>query len=79
MLIDDAARLQSTYPGQNADHIKEQQIVVVKQWETLQAAVGERQAALQASIELQKFLSQVVFFFLSVSCWGTFLRKTESS
>ncbi|KAK2710872.1 hypothetical protein QYM36_012149, partial [Artemia franciscana] len=59
VLIDDAARLQSTYPGQNADHIKEQQIVVVKQWETLQAAVGERQAALQASIELQKFLSQV--------------------
>ena len=59
VLVDDAARLQVEYPGENADHIKEQQEMVVQEWTKLQERASQRKDMLQASLQLQKFLSSV--------------------
>ena len=58
-LIDDSARLQSAYPGGNAEHIRKQQELVVQNWNNLQEKAAHRKGLLQASFSLQKFISSV--------------------
>ncbi|KAI1295446.1 Spectrin alpha chain, non-erythrocytic 1 [Halotydeus destructor] len=58
-LIDDSARLQSAYPGGNADHILQQQEIVVQHWNTLQERAALRKDHLLASFALQKFIAVV--------------------
>ncbi|KAH7971901.1 hypothetical protein HPB52_003666 [Rhipicephalus sanguineus] len=52
-------RLQAAYPGGNAEHIAEQQQLVVDQWAALQEKVAQRKDQLKESLQLQKFLSMV--------------------
>ncbi|GIY06493.1 hypothetical protein CDAR_514752 [Caerostris darwini] len=59
ILVDDSARLQGSYPGGNADHILEQQNIVIENWNTLQEKAAERKIKLQASYQLQRFLASV--------------------
>ncbi|XP_035225862.1 spectrin beta chain, non-erythrocytic 1-like isoform X1 [Stegodyphus dumicola] len=59
ILVDDSARLQGAYPGGNADHILEQQNIVIENWNTLQERAAQRKIELQASYQLQRFLSSV--------------------
>lgn len=59
VLVDDSVRLQAAYPGGNAEHIAEQQNIVVDNWSNLQAKVAERKEQLKESLQLQKFLSMV--------------------
>ncbi|RWS30125.1 spectrin beta chain: non-erythrocytic 1-like protein, partial [Leptotrombidium deliense] len=59
VLIDDSARLQAAYPGGNAEHILKQQQLVVQQWNTLQERAALRKDHIQASYQLQRFISSV--------------------
>lgn len=59
MLVDDSARLQAAYPGGNAEHIKAQQALVVDSWNALQDRMARRKEELQASHDLQRFLTSV--------------------
>uniref|UniRef100_A0A2R5L953 Putative spectrin beta chain non-erythrocytic 5 isoform x6 n=1 Tax=Ornithodoros turicata TaxID=34597 RepID=A0A2R5L953_9ACAR len=59
VLVDDSVRLQAAYPGGNAEHIAEQQNIVVNNWSTLQEKVAQRKEQLKESLQLQKFLSMV--------------------
>ncbi|XP_065309042.1 spectrin beta chain-like isoform X2 [Dermacentor albipictus] len=59
VLVDDSVRLQAAYPGGNAEHIAEQQQLVVDQWAALQEKVAQRKDQLKESLQLQKFLSMV--------------------
>lgn len=64
ILVDDSARLQGCYPGGNADHILEQQNIVIDNWNTLQERAAQRKIELQASYQLQRFLASVRNFVL---------------
>lgn len=57
--MDDSVRLQAAYPGGNAEHIAQQQGLVVDQWSALQDKVAQRKDQLKESLQLQKFLSMV--------------------
>ena len=57
--MEDAVRLQSLYPGNNASHIANQQNMVVQNWTALQERSAHRREALQASCDLHRFLAQV--------------------
>lgn len=59
VLVEDAARLQTMYPGHNAVHIDDQQKIVVTNWEDLKERSAHRRDQLQASCDLQRFLTQV--------------------
>ncbi|CAG2161762.1 unnamed protein product, partial [Oppiella nova] len=59
VLIDDSVRLQAAYPGGNAQHIAEQQSIVVEHWEALQQKVVIRKAQLQQSYQLQALVASV--------------------
>ncbi|XP_040070142.1 spectrin beta chain, non-erythrocytic 1 [Ixodes scapularis] len=59
VLVDDSVRLQAAYPGGNAEHIAEQQRLVVDQWSALQDKVARRKEQLKESLQFQKFLSMV--------------------
>ncbi|XP_034253991.1 spectrin beta chain, non-erythrocytic 1 isoform X5 [Thrips palmi] len=59
VLVEDAARLQALYPGNNATQIAQQQTVVLSSWTTLQDRSAQRREELQASCDLQRFLTQV--------------------
>ncbi|KAL1471295.1 hypothetical protein MTO96_023750 [Rhipicephalus appendiculatus] len=54
VLVDDSVRLQAAYPGGNAEHIAEQQQLVVDQWAALQEKVAQRKDQLKESLQLQK-------------------------
>jgi spectrin beta len=58
--VEDAARLEAQYPGQNAAHIAQQQNIVVSSWSLLQERSANRREELHASSELQRFLAQVI-------------------
>jgi spectrin beta len=58
--VEDAARLEALYPGQNATHIAQQQSIVVSSWSMLQELSANRREELHASCELQRFLTQVI-------------------
>ncbi|XP_037069817.1 spectrin beta chain, non-erythrocytic 1-like [Pollicipes pollicipes] len=57
VLVDDSAQLQESYPT-NAEHIAEQQQLVVGSWDQLHQRAAQRKEELQASLELQRFLTQ---------------------
>lgn len=57
--MEDAARLQALYPGNNATQIAQQQTVVLSSWTALQDRSAQRREELQASCDLQRFLTQV--------------------
>jgi spectrin beta len=59
VLVEDAARLQALYPGNNAAHIDQQQKIVLANWEELKDRAAHRRDQLQASCDLQRFLTQV--------------------
>lgn len=59
VLIDDAARLQALYPGNNATRIDQQQQIVLANWEELKEKSAHRKDLLHASCDLQRFLTQV--------------------
>lgn len=59
VLVEDASRLQAHYPGNNAVHIQQQQHIVVDHWEELKERSAHRRDQLQASCDLQRFLTQV--------------------
>jgi len=60
VLVEDASRLQVHYPGNNAVHIDQQQQIVVAHWEELKERSAHRRDQLQASCDLQRFLTQVL-------------------
>ncbi|KAJ8678764.1 hypothetical protein QAD02_014551 [Eretmocerus hayati] len=59
VLVEDSARLQSLYPGNNAVHINQQQKIVLANWDELKEQSAHRRDQLQASCDLQRFLTQV--------------------
>lgn len=57
VLVEDAARLQTHYPGQNAAQISHQQQLVLDHWAALQQRASDRREHLNAACDLNKFLS----------------------
>lgn len=72
VLVDDSARLQSAYPGSNAEHIAEQQALVIDNWNTLQEKASRRKEELHASYDLQRFLADS----RNLINWSSDLRAT---
>lgn len=70
ILVDDSARLQAAYPGQNAEHILEQQMIVLENWNTLSERATHRKRELQASCDLHRFLASV----RDLTNWASGLR-----
>lgn len=66
VLVEDASRLQAHYPGNNAVHIDQQQQIVVAHWEELKERSAHRRDQLQASCDLQRFLTQVYTIFIII-------------
>ncbi|XP_076644007.1 spectrin beta chain, non-erythrocytic 5 kst isoform X2 [Halictus rubicundus] len=75
VLVEDASRLQAHYPGNNAVHIDQQQQIVVAQWDELKERSAHRRDQLQASCDLQRFLTQV----RDLMNWAAGLRATMST
>ncbi|XP_015599750.1 spectrin beta chain, non-erythrocytic 1 isoform X3 [Cephus cinctus] len=75
VLVEDAATLQVLYPGNNATHIDQQQQIVVSNWEELKERSAHRRDQLQASCDLQRFLTQV----RDLMNWAAGLRATMST
>ena len=71
VLIDDSVRLQALYPGGNAQHISEQQKMVVEHWTALQEKVVVRKCLLQQSYQLQALVRTV----RDLDNWATGLDK----
>lgn len=69
VLVDDAARLQATYPS-NRVQIQQKQELVVTAWRGLKERADLRRDQLQASVDLQKFLTQV----RDLTSWASGLR-----
>ncbi|XP_045137790.1 spectrin beta chain, non-erythrocytic 1-like isoform X9 [Portunus trituberculatus] len=72
VLVDDSARLQAAYPGSNAEHIAEQQALVVENWNVLQDKASKRKEQLLAAADLQKFLAHS----RDLISWSSDLRAT---
>ncbi|XP_050536729.1 spectrin beta chain, non-erythrocytic 5 isoform X2 [Daktulosphaira vitifoliae] len=72
ILVEDAVKLQTLYPGSNAAHIAKQQETVIRSWTSLQNRSAHRREALQASCDLQRFLAQV----RDLVNWSSSLRAT---
>lgn len=75
VLVEDAARLQTLYPGNNAAHIDQQQKIVLANWEELKERSAHRRDQLQASCDLQRFLTQV----RDLANWAAGLCATMST
>ncbi|XP_026666604.1 spectrin beta chain, non-erythrocytic 5 isoform X2 [Ceratina calcarata] len=75
VLVEDASRLQAHYPGNNAVHIDQQQQIVVAHWEELKERSAHRRDQLQASCDLQRFLTQV----RDLMNWAAGLRAAMST
>lgn len=69
ILVDDAARLQATYPN-NKSQIQQKQELVVTAWTGLKERADLRRDQLQASVDLQRFLTQV----RDLTGWASSLR-----
>ncbi|KAK4883333.1 hypothetical protein RN001_006652 [Aquatica leii] len=74
VLVDDGARLQASYPS-NKTQIQQQQEVVVTAWQGLKERADLRRDQLQASVDLQKFLSQA----RDLTSWSSGLRLSMSA
>lgn len=70
VLVEDAARLQVQYPGQNATQIAQQQKVVLDHWAALQQRASDRRELLNEACDLHKFLSQA----RDLMSWASSLR-----
>ncbi|XP_062560998.1 spectrin beta chain, non-erythrocytic 5 isoform X2 [Armigeres subalbatus] len=71
-LVDDSLRLQAKYPGDNAKAIAAEQENVIQAWNILKEKSALRNDQLQASCDLQHFLTQV----RDLMSWATNLRAT---
>ncbi|XP_058824690.1 spectrin beta chain, non-erythrocytic 1 isoform X6 [Topomyia yanbarensis] len=71
-LVDDSLRLQAKYPGDNANAIEAEQENVIQAWNVLKEKSALRNDQLQASCDLQHFLTQV----RDLMSWATNLRAT---
>ncbi|KXJ76213.1 hypothetical protein RP20_CCG010134 [Aedes albopictus] len=69
-LVDDSLRLQAKYPGDNAKAIAAEQENVIQAWNILKEKSALRNDQLQASCDLQHFLTQV----RDLMSWATNLR-----
>ncbi|XP_030753943.1 spectrin beta chain, non-erythrocytic 2 isoform X2 [Sitophilus oryzae] len=69
ILVEDASKLLNVYP-KNKNNIQQQQELVVTAWNKLKDRTDQRKDQLQASVDLQKFLSQV----RDLTNWATNLR-----
>jgi spectrin beta len=69
VLVEDASKLQKTYPNNKAN-IQQQQELVVEAWGVLKEIAELRHDQLQASVDLQKFLTQV----RNLTNWANALR-----
>ncbi|VEN48181.1 unnamed protein product [Callosobruchus maculatus] len=69
LLVEDASKLQKIYPS-NKTNIQHQQELVVDAWNGLKERADLRRDQLQASVDLQKFLTQV----RDLTNWATSLR-----
>lgn len=65
VLIDDSTRLQTTYPGENAEQIAQLQAAVVDDWEELQNKSDHRKALLLAAADLHRFMASVSLYTTS--------------
>nr|CAD7444142.1 unnamed protein product [Timema bartmani] len=72
VLVEDSARLQAAYPGQNANQLAQQQEIVLRNWTALQERAANRREELQSSSDLQRFLTQV----RDLMNWAAGLRTT---
>nr|XP_022910961.1 spectrin beta chain, non-erythrocytic 5 isoform X3 [Onthophagus taurus] len=68
-LVEDATRLQHTYPS-NKKNIQEKQELVVTAWEGLKERADLRKEQLEASVDLQKFLALA----RDLTSWASSLR-----
>ncbi|KAL4238363.1 Spectrin beta chain [Mactra antiquata] len=59
VLVDDSARLQEAYPGDNADQIEHLQATVIDNWGILRERAAQRKVDLLAAAELHRFNSDV--------------------
>lgn len=59
ILIDDSARLQANYPGENAEQIEQLQATVVENWGVLQDRAAQRKEELMAAADLHRFNASV--------------------
>jgi len=59
VLIEDSARLQQTYPGDNAAEIEQLQATVVENWGVLQDRAAERKEQLIAAADLHRLSADV--------------------
>lgn len=74
VLVEDASRLQKIYPS-NKSNLQHQQEAVVDAWNGLKERTELRKDQLQASFDLQKFLTQV----RDLTNWATNLRLAMST
>ncbi|CAG9824099.1 unnamed protein product [Phaedon cochleariae] len=74
VLVEDASKLQKVYPSNKAN-IQHQQELVVEAWNGLKERADLRRDQLQASVDLQKFLTQV----RDLMNWATSLRLAMSA
>lgn len=68
-LVDDAHKLKTLYPSNKAQ-LQEKQDLVVSAWQDLKEKAELRRDQLQASVDLQKFLTQV----RDLTSWASGLR-----
>lgn len=74
VLVDDGTRLQATYPS-NKSQIHQKQELVVTAWQGLKERADLRRDQLQASVDLQKFLSQA----RDLTSWSSGLRMAMNA
>lgn len=74
VLVDDAVRLQAIYPN-NRTQIQQKQELVVDAWQALKDRADLRRDQLQASVDLQKFLTQI----RDLTNWSSGLRISMST
>ena len=72
VLIDDSAALQSRYPGEDGQHIAQQQQMVLQAWNMLQEKVADRKAALMSSNDYLNFIGMV----RDLLAWSSGLRRS---
>lgn len=74
VLVEDASKMQKIYPA-NRKNIQHQQELVVDAWDGLKERTELRRDQLQASVDLQKFFTQV----RDLTNWVTSLRLAMSA
>ena len=73
MLKDDGERLQTTYPGENAQQIHQLQTAVLDDWSELLDKAENRKAALLDAADLHRFNADVSLCLFVLIISGLFL------